>query len=149
MEELVFNDGAVAAIGPLFIEDSKRAALVAQDLGLPLLTLTRSEDVTDIGPFVFRNMLTYSAQTQGLVDWATKVMGYKSFAVLYPNTPYGVEMTNDFWDQVLAQGAAMRGAELYTADQTTFTSQAKKLVGRYYLEDRRDYFQRLVERALG
>src|SRR5499433_40493 len=42
VEELVFNDGAVAAIGPLFIEDSKRAALVAQDLGLPLLTLTRS-----------------------------------------------------------------------------------------------------------
>jgi ABC-type branched-subunit amino acid transport system substrate-binding protein len=40
VEELVFNDGAVAAIGPLFIEDSKRAALVAQDLGLPLLTLT-------------------------------------------------------------------------------------------------------------
>ncbi|HET9035966.1 MAG TPA: penicillin-binding protein activator, partial [Myxococcaceae bacterium] len=130
VEELVFNDGAVAAIGPLFIEDSKRAALVAQDLGLPILTLTRSEDVTDIGPFVFRNMLTYSAQTKGLVDWATKVMGYKSFAVLYPNTPYGVEMTNDFWDQVLAQGGAVRGAESYTSDQTTFTSQAKKLVGR-------------------
>ncbi len=145
VEELVFNDGAVAAIGPLFIEDSKRAALVAQDLGLPILTLTRSEDVTDIGPFVFRNMLTYSAQTKGLVDWATKVMGYKSFAVLYPNTPYGVEMTNDFWDQVLAQGGAVRGAESYTSDQTTFTSQAKKLVGRYYLEDRRDYFEEVQE----
>jgi ABC-type branched-subunit amino acid transport system substrate-binding protein len=145
VEELVFNDGAVAAIGPLFIEDSKRAALVAQDLGLPLLTLTRSEDVTDIGPFVFRNMLTYSAQTKSLVDWATKVMGYKSFAVLYPNTPYGVEMTNDFWDQVLAQGGAVRGAESYTSDQTTFTSQAKKLVGRYYLEDRRDYFEEVQE----
>src|SRR5215475_13894109 len=145
VEELVFNDGAVAAIGPLFIKDSKRAALVAQDLGLPLLTLTRSEDVTDIGPFVFRNMLTYSAQAQALVDWATKVMGYKSFAVLYPNTPYGVEMTNDFWDQVLAQGGAVRGAESYTGDQTTFTSQAKKLVGRYYLEDRRDYFEEVQE----
>jgi branched-chain amino acid transport system substrate-binding protein len=101
--------------------------------------------VTDIGPFVFRNMLTYSAQTQALVDWASKVMGYKSFAVLYPNTPYGVEMTNDFWDQVLAQGGAVRGAESYTADQTTFTSQAKKLVGRYYLEDRRDYFEDVQE----
>src|SRR5215472_15453902 len=145
VEELVFNDGAVAAIGPLFIEDSKRAALVAQDLGLPLLTLTRSEDVTDIGPFVFRNMLTYSAQTQALVDWATAVMGYKSFAVLYPNTPYGVEMTNDFWDDVVARGAAMHGAESYTSDQTTFTSQAKKLVGRYYLEDRRDYFEEVQE----
>ncbi len=145
VEELVFNDGAAAAIGPLFIEDSKRAALVAQDLGLPLLTLTRSEDVTDIGPFVFRNMLTYSAQTKALVDWATAVMGYKTFAVLYPNTPYGVELTNDFWDDVVARGGAMQGAESYTSDQTTFTPQAKKLVGRYYLEDRRDYFEEVQE----
>ncbi len=145
VEELVFNDGAVAAIGPLFIEDSKRAALVAQDLGLPLLTLTRSEDVTDIGPFVFRNMLTYSAQTRALVDWAAGVMGYKTFAALYPNTPYGVEMTNDFWDDVVARGAAMRGAESYTSDQTTFTTQSKKLVGRYYLDDRRDYFEGVQE----
>src|SRR5215813_6979046 len=145
VEELVFDDGVVAAIGPLFSEDSKRAALVAQDLGLPLLTLTRSEDVTDIGPYVFRNMLTYSAQAKALVDWAMGTMGYKSFAVLYPNTPYGVEMTNDFWDQVLAQGGAVRGAESYTGDQTTFTTQAKKLVGRYYLEDRRDYFEEVQE----
>ena len=34
VEELVFDDGVVAAIGPLFSEDAKRAALVAQDLGL-------------------------------------------------------------------------------------------------------------------
>ena len=68
VEELVFDDGAIAAIGPLLIDDSKRAALVAEELGLPLLTLTRSEDITDIGPYVFRNMLTNSAQAQALAD---------------------------------------------------------------------------------
>jgi branched-chain amino acid transport system substrate-binding protein len=141
VEELVFEDGAAAAIGPLFGEDSRRAAVVAQDLGLPLLTLTRNEDVTDIGPFIFRNMLTYSAEGRALAAWAIDVMGYKSFAVLYPNTPYGVEMTNDFWDQVTARGAAVRGAESYANDQTTFTSEAKKLVGRYYLDDRTDYLE--------
>jgi branched-chain amino acid transport system substrate-binding protein len=141
VEELVFEDGAAAAIGPLFGEDSRRAAVVAQDLGLPLLTLTRNEDVTDIGPYIFRNMLTYSAEGQALAAWAIDVMGYKSFAVLYPNTPYGVEMTNDFWDQVTVRGAAVRGAESYANDQTTFTSEAKKLVGRYYLDDRTDYLE--------
>jgi branched-chain amino acid transport system substrate-binding protein len=139
VEELVFEDGAAAAIGPLFGEDSRRAAVVAQDLGLPLLTLTRNEDVTDIGPFVFRNMLTYSAEGRALAAWAIEVMGYKSFAVLYPNSPYGVEMTNDFWDQVTSRGAVVRGAETYANDQTTFTTEAKKLVGRYYLDDRADY----------
>lgn len=141
VEELVFEDGAAAALGPLFGEDSRRAAVVAQDLGLPLLTLTRNEDVTDIGPFVFRNMLTYSAEGRALAAWAIEVMGYKSFAVLYPNTPYGVEMTNDFWDQVTTRGAKVRGAESYANDQTTFTTEAKKLVGRYYLDDRTDYLE--------
>jgi len=141
VEELVFEDGAAAAIGPLFGEDSRRAAVVAQDLGLPLLTLTRAEDVTEVGSFVFRNMLTYSAQAKALAAWAIDVMGYKSFAVLYPNTPYGVEMTNDFWDQITTRGAAVRGAETYANDQTTFTTEAKKLVGRYYLEDRLDYLE--------
>jgi branched-chain amino acid transport system substrate-binding protein len=141
VEELVFEDGAAAAIGPLFGEDSRRAAVVAQDLGLPLLTLTRNEDVTDIGNYVFRNMLTYSAEGRALAAWAIDVMGYKSFAVLYPNTPYGVEMTNDFWDQVTSRGAAVRGAEVYANDQTTFTAEAKKLVGRYYLDDRTDYLE--------
>ncbi len=145
VEELVFEDGAAAAIGPLFGEDSRRAAVVAQDLGLPLLTLTRNEDITEIGPFIFRNMLTYSAQGRALAAWATDVMGYKSFAVLYPNTPYGVEMTSDFWDQVTAKGASVRGAESYANDQTTFTTEAKKLVGRYYLEDRTDYLEALKE----
>ncbi len=145
VEELVFEDGAAAAIGPLFGEDSRRAAVVAQDLGLPLLTLTRNEDITEIGPFIFRNMLTYSAQGRALAAWAVDVMGYKSFAVLYPNTPYGLEMTSDFWDQVTARGASVRGAESYANDQTTFTNEAKKLVGRYYLEDRTDYVEALKE----
>jgi branched-chain amino acid transport system substrate-binding protein len=35
----------------------------------------------------------------------------------------------------------VRGAETYAHDQTTFTSEAKKLVGRYYLEDRGDYIE--------
>ena len=64
-------------------------------------------------------------------------MGYKSFAVLYPNIPYGVELANEFWD---AGGRARRrrcaARRATTHDQTTFTTEAKKLVGRYYLEDR-------------
>src|SRR5262249_51202519 len=83
----------------------------------------------------FRNMLTYSAQAKALVDWAMGTMGYKTFALLYPNTAYGVEMSNDFWDNVVERGGSVRGAEGYTSDQTTFTTQAKKLHGRDYFEE--------------
>jgi branched-chain amino acid transport system substrate-binding protein len=139
MEQLAFDDGAIAAMGPLLVDDTKRAALLAEELQVPLLTMSRQEGITDIGPYVFRNMLTNSAQARAIADYAMNVKGYKRFAVLYPNIPYGVELANEFWDEIAERGGAMRGAETYSHDQTTFTGEAKRLVGRYYLEDRGDY----------
>ncbi|MEN9798152.1 MAG: hypothetical protein RL653_1848 [Pseudomonadota bacterium] len=149
VEELVFQDGVVAAFGPLLADESRRAALVAEELQLPLVTMSRSEGITGIGPHVFRNMLTNSAQAEALAEYATKVLGHKSFGVLYPNIPYGVELTNAFWDAVLAQGGTVRAAESYDHDQTSYTAEAKKLVGRYYLEDRADYREQAREAAAG
>lgn len=141
MEQLAFDEGAIAVLGPLLTDDSRRAALLAEELQVPLVTMTRSEGITDIGPYVFRNMLTNSAQARAIADYAMNVKGYKRFALLYPNIPYGVELANDFWDHVTRNGGVVRGAESYAHDQTTFTAEAKKLVGRYYLEDRTDYME--------
>jgi branched-chain amino acid transport system substrate-binding protein len=141
MEQLAFDEGAIAVLGPLLPDDSRRAALVAEELQVPLLTMTRTEGITEIGANVFRNMLTNSAQAQAIADYAVNVRGFKHFAMLYPNIPYGVEMANGFWDEVVSHGATVRGAESYAHDQTTFTTEAKKLVGRYYLEDRLDYIE--------
>jgi len=41
----------------------------------------------------------------------------------------------------MARGGEVRGAESYGFDQTTFSNEAKKLVGRYYLDDRREYVE--------
>jgi ABC-type branched-subunit amino acid transport system substrate-binding protein len=144
VEDLYFEQGAIAAIGPLLGDESRRAALVAEELGLPLVTMTRSEDITDIGPFIFRNMLTYSDQARALADYATKELGFKRFAMLYPNIPYGTDLANAFWDEVEQRGAEVRGAETYSPDQTSFGPEVKKLVGRYYLEDRQDYQQEVM-----
>ncbi|WP_338871162.1 ABC transporter substrate-binding protein [Myxococcus stipitatus] len=141
MEQLAFDDGAIAVLGPLLGDDSKRAALVAEELQVPLLTMTRQEGVTELGSYVFRNMLTNAAQADAIADYAINVKGYKKFALLYPNIPYGVELADSFWDQVVERGGMVRGAERYSHDQTTFTTEAKKLVGRYYLEDRGDYVE--------
>jgi ABC-type branched-subunit amino acid transport system substrate-binding protein len=145
MEQLAFDEGAIAVLGPITSDESRRAALMSEELQVPLLTLTRQEDITDIGAYVFRNMLTNSAQARAIADFAMKQKGFKSFAVLYPNLPYGVELANNFWDHVVENGGQVRGAESYDHDQTTFTNEAKKLVGRYYLEDRLDYIEGVRE----
>jgi ABC-type branched-subunit amino acid transport system substrate-binding protein len=149
VEELAFDDGAIAILGPLLPEESRRAALVADELGVPILTLTRAEKITEFGTHVFRNMLADSAQAEALAQYAIKVLGYKSFAVLYPNVPYGTELANQFWDRVVEHGGQIRGAERYASDQKTFTAEVKKLVGRYYLDDRSDYLEKAKEITSG
>lgn len=145
VEELVYDHQAIAIIGPLLGDDSRRAGLVAEELQVPIITLTRVEGITAIGPHVFRNMLTNAQQAQALADYAVNTLGYKTFGVLYPSLPFGEEMSDKFWDEVERLGGQMRGAETYDHDQTTFTEEAKKLSGRYYLEDRHDYVEKMRE----
>jgi branched-chain amino acid transport system substrate-binding protein len=145
VEELAFESGAIAIIGPLLSDDSRRAGLVAEELQVPIVTMTRTEGVTDIGPHVFRNMVTNQQQAQALADYAMGELGFKSFAVLYPNIPFGVELTDDFWSEVEKRGGVIRGAETYAHDQTTFTEEAKRLVGRANLNDRHEYIEGVRE----
>lgn len=143
VEQLAFDEGVIAIIGPLLAEDAKRGALVAEELQVPLITLSRAEGLTDIGPHIFRTMVTNSQQAEALADYAMNTLGYRTFAILHPNTPFGVELTNEFWDAIEKRGGQVRGIESYDHDQKTFTEEAKRLAGRYYLEDRADYHEKL------
>lgn len=145
VEALALEEGVMAIVGPLSPDETKRAALVAEELQVPLITLSKAEDVTKVGPHVFRTMVTSEQQASALADYAMGTLGYKSFAVLYPNISFGAEMSNAFWDAVESRGGEIRGAETYEHDQTTFTTEAKKLVGRYFLEDRYDYYEKLKD----
>ncbi len=145
VEQLAFDEGVIAIVGPLLAEDARRGALVAEELQVPLITMSRAEGLTEIGPHVFRTMVTNSQQAEALADYAMGTLGYKTFAILHPNTPFGVELSNEFWDAIEARGGQIRGIESYDHDQKTFTEEARKLAGRYYLEDRADYFEKLRE----
>jgi branched-chain amino acid transport system substrate-binding protein len=139
VQELVLDDQVVAVIGPIISAEALAAATSADELGVPIITLSRDESLAGRGPYVFRDMLTNSAQARALVDYATRVRGFTTFGVLYPNIPYGSELVNAFWDDVLASGGAVNAAESYDHDQTTFGPVVQKLVGRYYKQDRADY----------
>jgi ABC-type branched-subunit amino acid transport system substrate-binding protein len=135
------EEQVIAIIGPMLGEDSRRAAHVAENLQIPLLTLSRADNITLLGGYVFRNMLTAKAQTRALLEWSKRERGAKSAAVLYPDTPYGKEMLEAFWEAASSEGIQIRGAEHYAHDQTTFSDEVKRLVGRYFLEERAEYLQ--------
>ena len=139
VDKLVAEDGAQVLLGPIFTYETEPAAFRAQALGVPMLTISRAENLADIGPYIFRNGVTNEDQVKALVAHAMDVMGMRNFAILYPRHPYGEELLHLFWDEVVRKGGQIRGVEAYNADATTFTSQVKRLVARRDLELRADY----------
>lgn len=144
-EELALDEGAIAILGPIFTYETEPAAYKAQQLGVPILTISASEGLTDIGNFVFRNGLTNKRQTDALVHHAMDIMGMKRFAILYPRHPYGEELVQLFWDAVEKKQGEIRGIESYATEDTTFTAQVKRLVARDLLDMRADYKKAIQE----
>jgi len=145
IEELALAEGAIAVIGGVANAEAGRAAQAAQELELPILSLAKTERVTEAGPYVFRVMLTSEAQARAIAEWAMGKRGMRRFALFYPNIPYGLELAGAFWDEVEARGGEIRGAETYDHDRTSFAPLVKSLVGKLWLDERQDYAEQVKE----
>ena len=144
--ELV-QERVAAIIGPLVSADY--AAAIAQENGIPIITITQKEKVTQIGDNVFRNFLTPEMQVKRIVSYAADTLGVKNFAILYPEEKYGSTFMNLFWDEVIDHGSRVVGVESYDPKHTDFAMPIKKLVGLYYEvpEDLKDIVRPPVEES--
>jgi branched-chain amino acid transport system substrate-binding protein len=126
----LFKENVAAIIGPLVTAET--AGVEAQHSGIPIITLTQKEDITQIGDYVFRNFFTPTMQVKTILSFAVESLGLKRFAILYPDENYGTTFMNLFWDEVLAHGGRIVGVESYNSAHTDFADPIKKLVGLYY-----------------
>ena len=130
LETLALTHGVVGIIGPMITSES--AAIKAQALRVPIMTLTQKPNITLTGDYVFRDFLTLSLQVKAIVDYAVGDLNLQKFAVLYPEERYGVSFMNRFWDELISRGAEVVGVESYGTEQTDFSDAIKKLVGLYH-----------------
>ncbi len=124
--------GVGAILGPIIT--AAAAASAAQDRGVPLITFTQKDKITDTGDYIFRNFITPAMQVKTLVSFATDFLGVNRFAILYPSEKYGTKFMSAFWDEVIAKGGKVVGVEAYEPSKTDFIGPIKKLVGLYYKE---------------
>lgn len=124
------KERVAAIVGPIVM--AAEAAKEAQKLEVPIVTLSQSPDITDIGDYVFRNFLTPKMQVAAIADYAAGSLGLERFAVLYPDEPYGETFLHLFWDALLEKDAVVVGAEAYNPEKTDFSDPIKKIVGLYH-----------------
>lgn len=141
VERLVQEDNVIAIIGGLLSRTASAEASTASELGVPTLTLSLKSGVTELGNNVFRNSLTTEMQIRHLVRVSMEEMGYKRFAILYPNDGYGVEAANLFWDEVNARGGQVSSAQVYSPKETDYRDVVRRLVGTFYSDARADEYR--------
>jgi ABC-type branched-subunit amino acid transport system substrate-binding protein len=141
LEQLALDEGAMVVVGGVANAEAERAAATAEELGVPFLSLSKQEGVTEAGPYVFQHMLTASAQARALAELFMGRRGLKRFAILYPSVAYGADLASAFWDEVEARGGEVRAAETYAIDRTTFTPLVKDMVGKLYLDERTEFVE--------
>ena len=124
------NNQVAATIGPIITAEA--VATAARHSGIPMITITQKENITEISDNVFRNFITPEMQVKAVVSYAAEVLEVKNYAVLYPEEKYGIHFMNLFWDEVLKYGGRIVGAEAYNPSHTDFKDPIKKLVGLYY-----------------
>ncbi|MBN2362435.1 MAG: ABC transporter substrate-binding protein [Deltaproteobacteria bacterium] len=139
IEELALKEHAIVVIGAILQNTAVAAALKAEELGVPLISFSRRNGLTELGGWIFRYGLTNKKQAKALAELAMDRLKMTRFAVLYPRIPYGVELMNDFWDEVDQRHGYLVGVEGYDHDETTFTGPVKKLVGRFSIGTRAEY----------
>lgn len=147
VEKLLQDDKVIAIMGGLGAKEATAIAQKAEFFQVPFFTFSQKSDLTHDALYTFRNSVTPAMQTSKLVDFATQKLGYKRFAILYPNDAYGVEFANQFWDHVLAYGGTVVAAQVYDPKDVDLTTYIQKMVGTYYVENRaEEYKEKLDER---
>lgn len=144
VERIISEDNAIAVVGSLLSRTAAAVATKTEELGVPSIALSQKSGLTEGGSYIFRNAVTSEMQVRELVRIAMDQLGYRRFAILYPNDSYGVEYANLFWDEVLAHGGTIAGAQIYNPAETDFRGPIRRLVGTYYVEDRKAEYQNRV-----
>lgn len=128
LRELGSDPGVLAVLGPLTAEEAQATAGEADQLGLPMITLTRHEEVAIGHPNVFRIGLTPGAEAERLAEYTALSLGLRRVGILYPQDAYGERMRTLFAAAFEARGGSVVGVGSYDVDATDFSDPVRNLI---------------------
>ncbi len=128
VSDLARSDNVMVIVGPMSKDSAAAAAREAQAREIPIITLTRTQEITDIGDYVFRNFLTNPDEIRGLVRYIVQGRGLTRFAILYPDDAYGREMKDLFSREAGYYGARVVAETFYQGETADFRSTMKSLI---------------------
>ena len=126
MVDALAHQNVVAIVGPFGDSSADAAAARAENLGVPLITLTPHAEGRAIGRFVFHIRHSPEARARALAERAL-AKGIKRFAVMGPDSDYGKGATSAFAAAIVKGGGTIVATELYPRDAISFGGFVAKL----------------------
>jgi ABC-type branched-subunit amino acid transport system substrate-binding protein len=129
VSEFARDEQVIGIIGPIFGATALSAAQEAQQMQIPILTLSPRQGLPRVGDYVFRNSMTSAAQVEAVLQHAVVEQGLETFAVLYPDNKMGRDFMAAFAEQVGVEGGVIVASQPYPEDATDFRVPIKRLLG--------------------
>ena len=114
------NHDVIGILGPAMSHVSTAVAIEMSNLSksIPMITPTATtQGIANLGKNIFQTNVTTQFLGKSLAQYSWKCKGLQEYAIMAPNTPYGLEFANAFQQQVLSQGGSILATELYNPDK--------------------------------
>ncbi len=141
VRELVELEKVIAIIGPLARKTSEAAAEEAERLRVPLISLSLTESIPELGEFIFRNNHSWEQEIKELLEYAMSELQACRFLILYAKTREGQQKMRLFWDAAVMNGCKVVAVEGFKdEDQKSLVNEFDTFTGkmrRLSIEDKK------------
>jgi ABC-type branched-subunit amino acid transport system substrate-binding protein len=128
VEELA-EAGVVAIVGPLMSNSAQAAAMKAQELGVPMISISQRDGVIEVGDFIFRNSVSPASEVDAVVDYSIGKKMLKRFFILYPDNKKGSEYERLFTKKAEELGGKIVARHAYAPNEMEFAVVLKGVGG--------------------
>lgn len=130
LERLARDPSVALVLGPVGWKSSRAAAVLAQDLKIPLLSLSAEEGIEALGQFVFRVRPSPEEQARHMARVAVEELRIERFAILHPDNELGQRSAEVFFEEVRRAGGRVMAMSSYKANETNMMKGVEELVGK-------------------
>jgi ABC-type branched-subunit amino acid transport system substrate-binding protein len=129
VEALALDPAVVAILGDVGWDTGRAGASRAQELGIPIVSLSAEEGVERLGGYVFRGRVSVQEQARLMARVGVKDLQLERFAILYPDDRLGTLAAEAFFEEVRRLGGRVMSLAEYPTGTTNFTESVELLVG--------------------
>jgi ABC-type branched-subunit amino acid transport system substrate-binding protein len=114
------EQNVIGILGPAMSHVSTAVAIEVSNLPKPIPMITptaTTQGIASLGGSIFQTNVTTQHVGKSLAQYSRDCKGLQEYAIMAPNTPYGLELASTFEKQVLSQGGNVLATELYDPTQ--------------------------------